>query len=89
MRSDYLKRIELERERHSSLPGSEYDLTKTPNDWIAIINKYLGSAAKTNAITPSREDFEDDFIKAAAVCLAALEYSEKMTENKHLADSKK
>lgn len=85
-------RILEERERQKTLPGSEWDSKNTVNDWLAIASHYLsqqakrrGSARITRGGSVTQEDFEDDLIKAAAVILAALEYSDHLKDKGELA----
>jgi len=81
------KIIELlssERERQKSLPGSEYDITNSPNDWITIVTRYLSENCRRKGITPSEEEFTDSFVKAGAIIIAALEHIDFMTEQKKL-----
>lgn len=79
-----MQKILEERVRQLELPGSELDSKRDPNDWLAIAGRYLFGSAYTKNMPPLTTDFEDDLIKAAAVILAALEHSEKMSENKFL-----
>lgn len=82
-----LERIKLERDRQRTLPGSEFDAKNTVNDWIAIAGHYLSESAKRKSSTSynrgavTQEDYEDSLVKAAAVILAALEYSETLKRN--------
>lgn len=79
MRRSLIDQIVVERERQFNLPGSEFDLTKSPNDWIAVASYYLSeNAARLAHSTVRAEDFEDSLTKAAAVILAALEHVEHM-----------
>lgn len=80
MRQELLDRIEKERLRQLDIPGSEFDLTNTPNEWAAIAAHYLTEDVRRGGYKPTRESFEDSFIKAAAVILAALECSQTMEE---------
>jgi len=64
-----------ERQRQLDLPGSEFDLKLSPNDWVAIATQYLGRAATRKNMPMSKEDYHDSLIKAAAVILAALEHN--------------
>jgi hypothetical protein len=77
-RQELLDEIHSERERQFDLPGSEWDSTNSPNDWIAIASTYLSSGSNRKHSKTSADDFEDDLIKAAAVILAALENIENM-----------
>lgn len=83
-----LDRIKQERDRQKSLPGSEFDAKNSINDWIAIAGHYLNEPAKkkgtTRWMSSSQEDYEDCLIKAAAVILAALEYSDVLKDNGEL-----
>lgn len=79
-----MDRIVQERDRQRSLPGSEFDLKNSVNDWIAIAAGYLTEPANRkwavshwgNASQTS--EFEDSLIKAAAVIVAALEHAEHL-----------
>lgn len=83
-RQQLLEKIIQERLRQFDLPGSEFDISRSPNDWLAIAGRYLFSAASTKNIKSSKQDFEDDLIKAAAVILAALENSDRLAEQHQL-----
>lgn len=85
-------RIINERERQKTLPGSEWDSNNTVNDWIAIASHYLSQQAKRRGSVRimrggpvTQEDYEDDLIKAAAVILAALEYSGHLKDKGELS----
>jgi hypothetical protein len=77
-RQEMVERILSERDRHFNLPGSEWDVQNTPNDWIAIAATYLTSASSRKHTKPVAADFEEDMVKAAAVILAALENIQSM-----------
>lgn len=83
-RTQALEKILKERERQESLPGSEFDIKHSPNDWIAKIAHYSSEHSKRNAQNPSKEEFETALIKAGAVIVAALEHISVMSENNHL-----
>lgn len=85
-RQQIIEKVLQERLRQFDLPGSEFDVSRTPNDWLAIAGRYLYSSSTTKNIKPSKEDFEQDLIKAAAVIVAALENSERMVGNSHLKE---
>lgn len=82
-----LERIKQERDRQRTLPGSEFDAKNSVNDWIAIAGHYLTESAKRKSSSSysrgavTQEDYEDSLIKAAAVILAALEYSDTLKRN--------
>lgn len=77
-RDEILQKILAERKRQLNLPGSEWDLRREPNDWLSIAGRYLFEGASTKNQKPSKDEFEDVLIKAAAVILAALEHIEVM-----------
>lgn len=83
-REAYINRIKIERERQESLPGSEFDMNNGPNDWVAIVSRYVSEGSRSRGITPSQAEFEDAMIKAAAIILAALDHSNHMKEEKRL-----
>lgn len=84
-RDKLLSEIKEEREKQLNLPGSERDITKTPNDWVALISHYASRECMRNMDVsgnqPSSEDFKNSLEKSAAVILAALEHIDKMEEN--------
>ena len=84
----FLAKIKQERDRQQTLPGSEFDGENSVNDWIAIAGHYLNepavrrsSASFNRGRTDIQEEFEDCLIKAAAVILAALEYSDALKKS--------
>ena len=83
-RQTVIQKILAERERQLNLPGSEFDISRTPNDWLAIAGRYLFNPSSTKNIKSSKVEFEEDLIKAAAVIVAALENVERMRDNDHL-----
>lgn len=82
-RDEIVEMIVAERARQFNLPGIEFDIKNNPNDWIAIIAHYCANDPVRRPTKPSREVFEDNLIKAAAVILAALEHCEIM-EKQHI-----
>ena len=80
-RTKIIDLILAERERQFNLHGSELDIKNTPNDWVAITTSYLSDAASRKHSNPSSENFSEDFIKAAAVIVAALEHLDVMKSN--------
>lgn len=78
VRSELLQRIEQERARQVDVPGSEADVRNTPNEWAAIAAHYLMEDVRHGGYIPTREMFEDNLVKAAAVILAALENADNM-----------
>ena len=79
--------IKQERSRQYNLPGSEWDIKNSPNDWIAIASYYLTQNTRraTMLTPPSSEEYETDLTKAAAVIIAALEHLDSMKEKKNLS----
>ena len=77
-RDKIIERILSERDRQFNLPGSEWDMRNSPNDWIAIAASYLTAATTRKHTKPTVENYEDDLVKAAAVILAALEHTTNM-----------
>lgn len=82
-RAVYVQRIVKERERQDDLPGAEYDVRNTPNDWVSIVLHYVAEEVRRGGVKPSEAMFEDNMIKAAAVILAALEHLDSMNEAGH------
>jgi hypothetical protein len=87
-----IDRVRHERDRQKSLPGSEFDSKNTVNDWVAIASHYLSEPAKRKGPTShwggapvSQVDYEDSLIKAAAVIIAALEFSEHLKDKGDLS----
>ena len=85
-REAIIQRILAERERQFSLPGREFDVLFTTNDWLAIIGRYVFEEVQRGAVKPSRENFEDCLVKAAAIIVAALEHCPLMEERKSFID---
>lgn len=56
----------------------EFDKSNTQNDWIAYINAYTGRASqKVGRNEKEAQEFRTNMIKAAALCVAALEAYDK------------
>lgn len=77
-RDETVQRILMERERQFDLPGREFDVGNSVNDWVAIVGKYLFEEVRRGNVKPIRRNFEDSLVKAAAVLLAALEHCDNM-----------
>ena len=80
-----VQRIMAERERQFNLPGREFDGVNTPNDWVAIVGRYLFEETRRGDVKPERSNYEDSLVKAAAVLLAALEHCPMMNESGNFA----
>jgi hypothetical protein len=85
-REAIMHRVLGERERQFSLPGREFDVLFTTNDWLAIIGRYVFEEVQRGAVKPSRENFEDCLVKAAAIIVAALEHCPIMEERGNFSD---
>jgi hypothetical protein len=79
-RETIVERVLAERVRQFDLPGTEYDVANTPNDWAAIAASYLLRSVARKNTKPSAEDYEQDLTMAAAVILAGLEHLDQMKE---------
>lgn len=52
----------------------EFDKTNSRNDWIAYVNAYIGRAAqKCYRNEREGQQFRENMIKAAALCVAAVQ----------------
>ena len=89
IQNETIDRIVAERARQANLPGIEYDITNTPNDWTAIVSHYLSADVRRGPVKPLRTHYEDNLIKAAAVILAALEHCDKMDAKNYFLKSEK
>ncbi|KKN03282.1 hypothetical protein LCGC14_1109180 [marine sediment metagenome] len=67
--------IDAERKRQQEIWGDEFDDKNTPNDWLAFVTRYAARAAHLATVksTETNEAYRSDLIKAATVCVAALE----------------
>lgn len=66
--------ILLERERQDELWGSVFDSLNTPNDFVAFITRYVAEGAydgRNQQYSPER--FRIHLVKAAALCVAAMQ----------------
>jgi hypothetical protein len=86
-RTEMVERFIDERIRHFNLPGRELDVTNSPNDWVAIVGRYVFEETRRGAVRPTRENFEDSLIKAVAVIMAALEHCAMMEKNEYFQES--
>lgn len=74
--------ILAERQRQKNLAHGgdteEFDKGNSCNDWIAYVNAYIGRAAqKVFRNRRESQDFRENMVKAAAICLAAIEAHDK------------
>lgn len=74
--------VKAERRRQIELAHGgdteEFDKGNSRNDWIAYLNAYSGRAAK-KVFRNEREKqgFRENMVKAAAICVAAIEAHDK------------
>jgi hypothetical protein len=81
-RTEFLDRVLLEREHQLDRFGSEWDRTNTPNDWCAIVGKYLFQLASNanHAVPLDADEFAEIITKSSAILLAAYEHLDMMSE---------
>jgi hypothetical protein len=76
----YYAEVVSERERQLQKWGDEFDAKNSPNDWTAYIAAYVG---KTVTMPFSHDAFRTALIKIAALCFAALEWSDRGMKDRH------
>lgn len=81
---ELLTLIEKERERQLDKFANGSDVLKSTNDWIATIASIIGEGVERSGVPPVEEEFRHAMIKAAAVCVAALQHCPDMKERKKL-----
>ena len=59
MSQEIIARILRERERQFDLPGIEYDVKNTPNDWQSLCAHFLFNDIRRGPLKPTRESYED------------------------------
>ena len=84
---EIMKAILSERDSQYNRPGSEYDLTHSPGDWMCIISHYVNQDARRNGVKPDKVNFRNNLIRAGAVVMAALEHLDVMVKNDALTDN--
>jgi hypothetical protein len=77
-----LEDIAKERQRQRDLAHAgdteEFDKGNSKNDWIAYVNAYIGRAAdKVFRNEKEGHKFRENMVKAAALCVAAIEAHDK------------
>lgn len=66
--------IEKERVRQRDLWGNDFDDKNTANDWAAYISNWVNVGAYSRRLEQfTSERFREHLIKAAALCIAAIE----------------
>lgn len=66
--------LQLRAYQADSLKMDEFDKSNSRNDWIAYTNAYTGRAAEKVARNEDEgQEFRQNMLKAASLCLAALE----------------
>ena len=68
IRTAIFDEIDIERMRQDEVCGHEFDDKNTPNDWVTFIATCATRAAKFPV-----NEYRTSMLKAAAVCVAALE----------------
>jgi hypothetical protein len=66
-REAIVERILAERVRQFDLPGTEYDVSCSPNDWIATIVRLASEGSNSRGRNSDAVSFEEALIKCAAV----------------------
>jgi hypothetical protein len=82
VRDDVFDGVRKERDRQIDLAHGgdteQFDKNNSANDWIAYINAYTGRAArKVYRNDREGQQFRENMIKAAALCIAAVEAHDK------------
>ncbi len=72
IRETILRDIETERERQDRLWGPDFDRLNAPNDWATFILLHV-SLGVSYKEPHTDERFREHLIKAAALCVAAVE----------------
>ncbi|KKN77452.1 hypothetical protein LCGC14_0360110 [marine sediment metagenome] len=73
-REQILNGISVERNRQDGLWGNDFDDKNTPNDWVAYVNNYLAQGAYDGRSEEyTVEKFRIALVKAATICVAAIE----------------
>lgn len=80
--SKAIEDVVAERERQISCAHGgdtdEFDKTNSRNDWIAYVAGYTGRASqKMFRNERENQSFRENMVKAAAVCVAAIEAHDK------------
>ena len=72
------KEIVAERKRQVEELGYDdiHDSMHEPTFFTALIHGYVGKASDASILGKSREDWDRNLIKAAALCIAAIEAAE-------------
>lgn len=90
IRAAIIYQIDAERGKQEKLWGSRYDDSNTPNDWSTIVGYYMAQAAMCsqrwtgvfpkNTVILNVQDYRKNLVKAAAVCIAAIEAIDRSVE---------
>ena len=71
--TSWYEEIFQERERQKEIGNSEFDDSNTRNDWAAYICRYVSQGAYDGHGEFTLEGFRTALVKAAALCVAAIE----------------
>lgn len=85
--NDFVEKIIKERQEQSDTITSSYDLKKRPNDWVALLCRYIVDCGEFNSIKPTAAEFERTLIIISAICLAAYEAIDNMIQKDYLNSS--
>lgn len=72
LRTAIFDEIDAERRRHDKLWGQEFEDKHTPSDWLTFI-MYPAAKAVAHTITTDEKSYRKGILKAAVMCVAALE----------------
>jgi hypothetical protein len=75
---EIFEEIKAERARQDQFWGEKFDAKNTANDWVAYIVRYVSTAAYDGRERKfTNVYFRSQMIKAAALCIAAIEALDK------------
>ena len=86
--NEFIDKIKRERQEQTNSIGQEYDLKKRPNDWVALLSRYVVDIGEYNTIQPIQHEFERSLVIIATIAMAAYECSDNMIEKKYICADK-
>ena len=78
---EIIEKLVSERARQYNIPGSEWDIKNRPNDWAAIVMKYLSEMVRYKGRKPKKSEVVDGLVKSGAIIIAALEHITRMVDS--------
>ena len=75
---DIIDDLQKERQYQQLKFGDSFDSKNTPNDWVAYIARYAGSAY---TMPFDRHLFRQMLVKTATLCCAAIEWCDRTNGN--------